>query len=127
MVVLAKRTAQDSRTMRIATVVAMLYLPANLVMVSLVPPLSTKSQLDQTILKLIPYSLLVDKSFFSSNLVEFNKTSSSGQEDARSTGIFVHRQIWIATLTILVLTSLTLLLALYYDRKERGRRRSSTA
>lgn len=33
MVSLADRTRQDSRTMRIATVIAMLYLPANLVMV----------------------------------------------------------------------------------------------
>ncbi len=35
MVVLANKTAEDSRTMRIATIVAMFYLPANLVMVGL--------------------------------------------------------------------------------------------
>lgn len=33
MVSLADRTSRDSRTMRIATVIAMLYLPASLVMV----------------------------------------------------------------------------------------------
>jgi hypothetical protein len=37
MVSLADKTRQDSRTMRIATVIAMLYLPANLVMVSSLP------------------------------------------------------------------------------------------
>lgn len=35
MVMLANKTAEDSRTMRIATIVAMFYLPANLVMVGL--------------------------------------------------------------------------------------------
>ena len=35
MVKLADNTARDSRTMRIATVVAIIYLPANLVMVGL--------------------------------------------------------------------------------------------
>lgn len=38
MVSLADRTARDSRTMRIATVIAILYLPANLVMVSFLQP-----------------------------------------------------------------------------------------
>ena len=38
MVVLADETARDSRTMRIATVVTILYLPANLVIVSFSQP-----------------------------------------------------------------------------------------
>ena len=38
MVVLADKNARDSRTVRIATVIAILYLPANLVMVSFFEP-----------------------------------------------------------------------------------------
>ncbi|KAL8678043.1 MAG: hypothetical protein Q9186_005574 [Xanthomendoza sp. 1 TL-2023] len=88
MVMLANNTAEDSRTMRIATMVAMFYLPANLVM-----------------------------TFFSSNLVELKRTRAFQQENEGTTSMHVRQEIWVAVVTILVVAFSTLLPAMYLDRK----------
>ncbi|KAI1255335.1 hypothetical protein MGN70_003400 [Eutypa lata] len=95
MATLADKTYQDSRTMRIATLVAMFYLPANLVM-----------------------------SFFSTILVWYESADgvSSGDIGGSSeynASLRIHREMWIAVLTTFILTTCTLAVSWWWERREK--------
>ncbi|KAI9775958.1 MAG: hypothetical protein M1839_000657 [Geoglossum umbratile] len=79
-------TMKDSRTMRIATVVAMFYLPANIVM-----------------------------SFFSTGLVEFYPRAKTTGISAK-VDMIVHNQVWIAIFFSLLLAIVTVALLVIWDR-----------
>ncbi|ETS86983.1 hypothetical protein PFICI_00811 [Pestalotiopsis fici W106-1] len=92
MLSLADKTAQDSRTMRIATLIAMVYLPANLVM-----------------------------AFFSTVFVWFDSAGDGEEEESQASHLQVHSSIWISVVTILVLTTCTLTASMWWERKEKAR------
>ncbi|KAI0448271.1 hypothetical protein F5B21DRAFT_510337 [Xylaria acuta] len=80
---LADKTYKDSRTMRIATLVAMLYLPANLVM-----------------------------SLFSTSLLWYETSDGTVGDDLesnseRNASLRIHSEIWIAKMATLLLTTST--------------------
>ncbi|KAI1123893.1 hypothetical protein F5Y10DRAFT_285562 [Nemania abortiva] len=90
MALLSDKTYRDSRTMRIATVVAMFYLPANLVI-----------------------------SFFSSVLVWFENKRGEGGADSEGQALRVHSQTWLAVVISIALSALTVLASFWWDRRER--------
>ncbi|KAL2811839.1 hypothetical protein BJX63DRAFT_397920 [Aspergillus granulosus] len=88
MVSLADRARQESRTMRIATVIAVYYLPANLVL-----------------------------SFFSTTLVWFEDVSTDDQGQGLAV-LRVHREVWIAILVTVVLAAFTMAVSSWSERRE---------
>ncbi|KAH8598396.1 hypothetical protein B0O99DRAFT_738672 [Bisporella sp. PMI_857] len=90
MVSLVDKTSQDSRTMRIVTIVALCYLPANLVV-----------------------------SFFSTTLVWFESESEAVQSSSKYV-LRVHQEIWIAALTTLILTATTFFVWSWRERREKN-------
>ncbi|OAL50982.1 hypothetical protein IQ07DRAFT_679312 [Pyrenochaeta sp. DS3sAY3a] len=83
------KTYRDSRTMRIATVVAMLYLPANLVM-----------------------------SFFSTGLVNFYTSEGTATADS-AIKMRIYGQVWIVVVTSLVLAATTMTTVAVWDHRGR--------
>ena len=77
--------------MRIATMVALFYLPANLVV-----------------------------AFFSTSLVDITQGNSGIR-------IYIHREIWIAILSVLALTSFTFFPTVYWGRKGKQHSQHATA
>ncbi|RBR00432.1 hypothetical protein FVER53590_12518 [Fusarium verticillioides] len=86
---LANKTYQDSRIIRITTVVAMFYLPASLVL-----------------------------SFFSTTLVWFEPSAQPKTSD-RSYTLRIHQELWIAVVVIFILTVSTVFGLGWWDRKEK--------
>ncbi|KAI0890838.1 hypothetical protein F4806DRAFT_347369 [Annulohypoxylon nitens] len=88
--VLADKTYQDSRMTRIATIVAMIYLPANLVM-----------------------------SFFSTVLIWFDgEDDSDGKQDGELNLVLrIHKEIWIAVLSTVLLAVCTISLSFWWNRR----------
>ena len=87
---LAGKTYQDSRVTRIATVIAMFYLPANLV-----------------------------TSFFSTTLVWFDSDRGGESSSEHGSVLRIHRETWIAVLATLILVACTTLTSWWWDRRER--------
>ncbi|KAL2815795.1 hypothetical protein BDW59DRAFT_153601 [Aspergillus cavernicola] len=85
---LADCARQESRTMRIATLVAVYYLPANLVL-----------------------------SFFSTTLVWFETVGADGPGQGLSV-LRVHREIWIAVVVTVVLGAFTVAISSWWERRE---------
>ncbi|KAL4966988.1 uncharacterized protein BDV14DRAFT_198452 [Aspergillus stella-maris] len=85
---LADRARQESRTMRIATLVAVYYLPANLVL-----------------------------SFFSTTLVWFETVGASEPGQGLFV-LRVHREIWIAVVVAVVLGVFTMAISSWWERRE---------
>ncbi|RSL90267.1 hypothetical protein CEP52_014631 [Fusarium oligoseptatum] len=76
MVSITDKTYQDSRTTRIMTVIALIYLPANLVL-----------------------------SFFSTTLVWFDPKSETGYHSENKSAMRVHPEIWVAVVTTVILAT----------------------
>ncbi|OCK76318.1 hypothetical protein K432DRAFT_428802 [Lepidopterella palustris CBS 459.81] len=83
---MTEETQKDSRTMRIATVIAMVYLPANLVM-----------------------------SFFSTGLVSFHSNEQASTTSS-GVNMKIHSQVWIAIFTSLLLAAATMAAVTIWDR-----------
>ncbi|KAI1806718.1 hypothetical protein F4811DRAFT_122101 [Daldinia bambusicola] len=92
MALLADKTYHDSRTTRIATVIAMFYLPANLVL-----------------------------SFFSTTLVWFDGDDTGKGSDEAGFSLRVHQETWLAVLITAVFVAVTKMASWWWDRKERKR------
>jgi len=86
MVRMADKTRQDSRTMRIATIVAIVYLPANLV-----------------------------TSFFTTNFVDFNSAGPASASISNGS-IKINSHVWIAVLSSLCLAIVTMATITIWDR-----------
>ncbi|RSL59343.1 hypothetical protein CEP54_007270 [Fusarium duplospermum] len=90
MVSIADKTYQDSRTTRIMTVIALIYLPANLVL-----------------------------SFFSTTLVWFDPKSEIGYHSENKFAMRVHPEIWVAVVTTVILATCTLSVSWWWQRREK--------
>ena len=109
---MTKETQKDSRTMRIVTVVALIYLPANVVLVRI-----SYQYIPSMWNLLTPFS----KSFFSTELVSFQAT----EPVADATSVFqmkVHSQVWIPIVLTLLLTTRTLAAVSIIDRRAQKHR-----
>lgn len=97
MVNMATISSRDSRTTRIATLIAVFYLPASLVLVSF-PKVGMRPRVDDdsAVLQLPDGG----QSFFSTGFVEFRSEGNSG--------LSIHKQVWIAFVFIAVLGITTL-------------------
>ncbi|KAI1178094.1 hypothetical protein F4777DRAFT_142287 [Nemania sp. FL0916] len=95
MALLAEKTHDDSRIMRIATLVAMLYLPANLVV-----------------------------SFFSTEMVWYETAGAAGNSSDGSASLRVHREAWILVVATLFLTMGTFAASWWWERREKRCSRS---
>ncbi|KAI1074716.1 hypothetical protein F5B20DRAFT_562757 [Whalleya microplaca] len=91
MTTIANKTYQDSRTTRIATVIAMFYLPANLVI-----------------------------SFFSTTLVWFDGNSNGEESNELHSILRVHQETWIAVVLTLFLAACTMFLSWWWNRREKS-------
>ncbi|KAF2650289.1 hypothetical protein K491DRAFT_720887 [Lophiostoma macrostomum CBS 122681] len=87
---LIDKTYQDSHMVRIVTVITLFYLPANLVM-----------------------------SFFSTTLVWFDNDDERGQTGSKVSVLRVHREMWIAVLTTVLLATGTILISSWWERRAR--------
>ncbi|RSL87294.1 hypothetical protein CEP51_002284 [Fusarium floridanum] len=90
MVSITDKTYQDSRTTRIMTVIALIYLPANLVL-----------------------------SFFSTTLVWFDPKSETGYGSENKFAMRVHPEIWVAVVTTVILATCTLSVSWWWQRREK--------
>ncbi|KAF3198563.1 hypothetical protein TWF106_004554 [Orbilia oligospora] len=98
---IARQTYADSRTMRIATVIALIYLPASLVM-----------------------------AFFSTIFVDIPKEDSNDLSPADTSrpenGLFISDKIWIEFVSIIVLVTATAGIFLLWQKKTGSKKYSST-
>jgi hypothetical protein len=92
----------DSRATRIATIIAMIYLPANIVLVSPVPGFSPVRKYCQAGVSLLTCS----QAFFSSVFVEIVRPPGHSL-DRGSGDLVVHQQLWMGVVSTLVLVGAT--------------------
>lgn len=102
--VLAEKTQKDSRSMRIITFIAMAYLPATLIAVR-----KSVVRINETL------DSMSQQTLFSTSILQISSTGDSSSP----TMLRVHKEIWIYVFATLVLTGITLVVTLWWDRKAR--------
>ena len=108
LVTIAVQSMADSRIIKIATMIGVIYLPASLVTVSI--PVRYEYLLFSV--RLIPRC--EKQSFFSTSLVEFNS------EHASITDVKIRKEIWILVVVSLFFMSLSMVSAFFEERRQRN-------